>query len=758
MSSVALSSTSGVGSDLGELLLSVLAAIAVIFCVSKLAESPQLTPISSESTTTPVTTNTVTLAPSHTEAAVPSPSGSASVTHATGSTRPSDKSIVPSPTTAQSSLSLSQPRPGATTTTNAQWTTPMAPSTPTAPQTIPSWSTPKSTSPLAPSTAQPNNATPARPGASSGSSPSTAPQTIPPLPPLPFVNAQPNISTQTPARPGATATTKPPSTTPMPSTARQTIPPLPPLPPFVNAQPNSTQTPARPATTTTKPSTTPMPPSTPPQTVPPLSWLHAQTPSGPGASATTKSSSLPLSTPTRTILPVSFLTAQPVRPDSTGSTMQLATEAEWNKAALMDRCFRVTCSDERLAGWYVTVAGDTWTKMGRAVGSSMLRLADNTAIVSYTNAVFSSAPGGNLVMYAVTLTDFAAGFASDIWVVRMLRPKTGEWVGATKLSVSFGSAPYACSPLQIGAHTFRDVWVFDEYREWFVTESGCPHVGGPADAQRVMYKVTGESLEIIAVFDSGEWRWKATNNGVITVKTTVATKTPLSITPSMIPSSTMPPAARLLVPTPAEWSTAPRYRKVFLVYSYSAVLSGSYTFLHAAAVTLTLTWVKAADGTSAVCYLQLPLTNYTARLYDASYATVESCTLDATGSCGVYASSRLWVVCRLRPESSVGAARSLMLTRRGIPTMFVRVTIEGQTLGDVWQSLSDNTLFLSESGYTHVGGPFRTARPDSESTYLLYRYKDGLLTYEAYWSQTAASWRTYTTNAPEVIEIQKMIR
>ncbi len=90
--------------------------------------------------------------------------------------------------------------------------------------------------------------------------------------------------------------------------------------------------------------------------------------------------------------------------------------------------------------------------------------------------------------------------------------------------------------------------------------------------------------------------------------------------------------------------------------------------------------------------------------------------------------------------------------------MFVRVKIEGQTLGDVWQSVSDNTLFLSESGYTHVGGPLRTARPDSESTYMLYRYKDGLLTYEAYWSQTAVSWKTYATNAPEVIEIQKIVR
>jgi hypothetical protein len=436
--------------------------------------------------------------------------------------------------------------------------------------------------------------------------------------------------------------------------------------------------------------------------------------------------------------------------------MQFATEAEWNKAALMDRCFRVTCSDERLAGWYVTVAGDTWTKMGRAVGASMLQLVDNTAIVSYTNAVFSSAPGGNLVMYAVTLTDFAAGFASGIWVVRMLRPKTGEWMGATKLSVSFGSVPYACSPLRIGAHTFRDVWVFDDYREWFVTESGCPHVGGPADAQRVIYKVTGESLEIIAVFDKDGWRWKAINQGVITVKTTVATKAPLPIITHSMPSSMMPPAARLLVPTPSEWSTAPRYRKVFLVYSSSSVLSGSYTFLHAA-VTLTLTWVKAADGTSAVCYLQLPITNYTAQLYDANYATVESCTLDATGSCGGY-SSRLWVVGRLRPEATVWGSSSLMLTRSGNRTVFVRVKIEGQTLGDVWQSLSDNTLFLSESGYTHVGGPVRTARRDSELTYLLYRYKTGLLTYEAYWSQTAASWKTYTTDAPEVIEIQKILR
>ncbi len=241
------------------------------------------------------------------------------------------------------------------------------------------------------------------------------------------------------------------------------------------------------------------------------------------------------------------------------------------------------------------------------------------------------------------------------------------------------------------------------------------------------------------------------------MKTTVATKTPLSITPSMIPSSMMPPAARLLVPTPAEWSTAPRYRKVFLVYSPSSVLSGSYTFLHAAG-TLTLTWVKAADGTSnTVCYLQLPMTNYTARLYDANYAIVESCTLDATGSCGGYA-SRLWVVGRLRPEAIVWGSSSLMLTRRGKSTIFVRVKIDGQTLGDVWQSLSENTLFLSESGYTHVGGPFRTARHDSESTYLLYWYKDGQLTYEAYWSQTAASWKTYTTDAPEVIEIQKILR
>jgi hypothetical protein len=327
------------------------------------------------------------------------------------------------------------------------------------------------------------------------------------------------------------------------------------------------------------------------------------------------------------------------------------------------------------------------------------------------------------------------GTAADVSVYGRLRPTSGMWSGATKLLMLSDGASSSLS--LVGGMT--DVWQIDQFsgtKTTMFATSGCPHVGGALPSSLPPYLVyiyDGLTLSFYAKWDDARLCWVSFD----------APYTMLSLSFSRVeaPAAVVPSAL-----APSDWASAPAHRKCFFVTvkTASSMLGGWYSYRKLPSEQEGH-WYKAAYASFPEARLVVTNSNGTETVKAASNAATVTCQL-AGVNCDT---AQVAVGCFLRPVSGVwSGATTLTYAMSGVGTdTCSRVVIQGgYYMDDVWQLATYKTLFLTESGCPHVGGPLAPA-PN-----LVYSYDGTNVNYLTY-SHDKTSWRRYSDNALVALKV-----
>jgi len=198
--------------------------------------------------------------------------------------------------------------------------------------------------------------------------------------------------------------------------------------------------------------------------------------------------------------------------------MLRANKKNWGEASVHRRTFFVTSTDlPIISGWYsyerndigvdttlfvkCADAHDTSSRMGRMqyAGTGYIR------ILFENRSVFESALD----------TDSLSSDVRGTSISGYLRPHTGQWNSMESLAVFYEEHMSYFDLLKLpernGIAKFSDVWKSRDdktTRSWFVTESGCTHVGGPPmKSPKTIYSYENNLLTFIAFFDVSNDRW-----------------------------------------------------------------------------------------------------------------------------------------------------------------------------------------------------------------------------------------------------------
>ena len=327
------------------------------------------------------------------------------------------------------------------------------------------------------------------------------------------------------------------------------------------------------------------------------------------------------------------------------------------------------------------------------------------------------------------------------------------------------TSTYLCSKIPLS----DDVWQLDGLK-FFVTDSGCPHVGGPLlVGSYLLYSYDGTKLTVYMYsWDKSTW-FKYGSTTKVEMRVTplpVAPSTPSP--PTFAPSTPGPltvapstPRPLTVAPTPSatltasDWQAAPEHRKCYYVWAKTASarpLEGWYSYRKTSSDTMWY-WYKAAYDTLPEARL------HRTRTYNKNIETVT-----ATASAGASASftchlagltgqnDAIGVSCYLRQKGGWSAATSLsfMLTYTStysdtcskVPLSVYSYSSNSfvqAPMDDVWQVNGNPNLFVTDSGRTHVGGPLLP-------NYVLYAYDGTKLTVHMT-SSDKTNWFFYGTSA-----------
>ena len=198
--------------------------------------------------------------------------------------------------------------------------------------------------------------------------------------------------------------------------------------------------------------------------------------------------------------------------------MLRANKKNWGEASVHRRTFFVTSTDlPIISGWYsyerndIGVDTTLFVKCADAHDTSSRMCSMQYAGTGHIRILFE-----NRSVFESSLdTDSLSSDVRGTSISGYLRPHTGQWNSMESLAVFYeGHMSYfnlLKLPERNGLAKFSDVWKSrDEKttRSWFVTESGCTHVGGPPmKSPKTIYSYENNLLTFIAFFDVSNDRW-----------------------------------------------------------------------------------------------------------------------------------------------------------------------------------------------------------------------------------------------------------
>jgi hypothetical protein len=161
-------------------------------------------------------------------------------------------------------------------------------------------------------------------------------------------------------------------------------------------------------------------------------------------------------------------------------------EREWRDAPDHRKVFRVDAADSttqhEVGGFYSYMGPGTWVKSAEEGNGRWCKLVKPLAGGTRWTLYRESAHLASLTMSEVGEGDVINDNGARISARGILRPVDGVWAEAKKLAMmqAYGGKYHYYTFERLGL--FRDVWQMNmrglSGLPWFLTTSGCPHVGG----------------------------------------------------------------------------------------------------------------------------------------------------------------------------------------------------------------------------------------------------------------------------------------
>jgi hypothetical protein len=240
--------------------------------------------------------------------------------------------------------------------------------------------------------------------------------------------------------------------------------------------------------------------------------------------------------------PSAASTATQQRHESESAPRPPSSADEWRSAHDHRKVFRVTATDAtgaadatgatgatgatdattRLAvgGWYSYAEPGTWVNAADSASGGtrpwckLVQVPDGGTRWSL---YWESAPLASLTMSEVGASELISSGNRRISVRGLLRPERGAWPDANTLAMTQASGgKYHYYTLKRLA-PFRDVWQMNmrglSGLPWFLTTSGCPHVGGRAPSGGLLgvlytYDATTKAVACVYRSETGTSDWR----------------------------------------------------------------------------------------------------------------------------------------------------------------------------------------------------------------------------------------------------------